>query len=229
MPSSNDMTFTTLLASLIHDMKNGLGIITTELEEMSAEAELQCPAWQSRVTQLQHESSRLHTRLIQLLTFYKTSQPNYHITIDEYPLAPLLEERYLLHKPLLDSRGIECTIECPPTLVGYCDRELIAGAIDNALDNAIRHTTDQIRLGATDGNGWLVVEVADNGPGISRPGRISTTEGPGETRFSSGSTGLGLYFCALVAQLHINDGRAGYIELKNDTRLGGGCMRLFLP
>jgi len=46
---------------------------------------------------------------------------------------------------------------------------------------------------------------------------------------SSGSTGLGLYFAARIAELHERDGRRGRIELGNGGPLGGGEFRIYLP
>lgn len=230
MNNETPVTFSFLLASLIHDMKNSLGSLSTELDEMSETAKKECPQWQSRLQVMQSESKRFNTQLIQLLTFYKSSQDNYQITLDEYPVLPLLEERYLLHKPLLDSHKIKCEIDCNPALTGYMDRELINGVIDNALNNAIRHCQGEIRLRACEGqSGGILIEVADNGKGFSHTGTLSLQRGPGETQFDSGNTGLGLYFSTLVAQLHRNGEHQGWVELKNDTQLGGGCMRLFLP
>ena len=45
----------------------------------------------------------------------------------------------------------------------------------------------------------------------------------------SGSTGLGLYFAARIAELHQRQARSGRIELRNGGLLGGGEFRIYLP
>jgi hypothetical protein len=42
-------------------------------------------------------------------------------------------------------------------------------------------------------------------------------------------THLGLYFAHRVAQLHQQKGRCGSISLSNNSMLGGGLFRLWLP
>ena len=46
---------------------------------------------------------------------------------------------------------------------------------------------------------------------------------------ASGSTGLGLYFAARIAQLHQRNGVPGRTEISNGGPLGGGLFRLYLP
>jgi signal transduction histidine kinase len=45
----------------------------------------------------------------------------------------------------------------------------------------------------------------------------------------SGSTGLGLYFSARIAERHRRNGVQGRVELANGGALGGGLFRLYLP
>jgi len=48
-------------------------------------------------------------------------------------------------------------------------------------------------------------------------------------RFSSNSSGLGLYFSSEVARMHRHRQRTGAIALENGGELGGGCFVLRLP
>jgi hypothetical protein len=49
------------------------------------------------------------------------------------------------------------------------------------------------------------------------------------TPFSSGRPHLGLLFANKVALMHKNKSQQGFIRLSNDSALGGGCFKLFLP
>ena len=41
--------------------------------------------------------------------------------------------------------------------------------------------------------------------------------------------GLGLFFAATLAQMHINGEQRGYIEIDNNSHLGGARFSLYLP
>jgi hypothetical protein len=47
--------------------------------------------------------------------------------------------------------------------------------------------------------------------------------------FDNSNTGLGLYFSKLVAEIHKNKGRHGYINTTNEGIDGGGCFAIYLP
>jgi len=78
------------------------------------------------------------------------------------------------------------------------DRDICAGteletAIDELVTNAVRHDTDDttVSLGARDDGEWIVVRVADDGPGIP-PMEIAVVEAGHETPLEHGK-GLGLW------------------------------------
>ena len=78
------------------------------------------------------------------------------------------------------------------------NRDICAGteletAIDELVTNAVRHDTDDttVSLGARDDGEWIVVRVADDGPGIP-PMEIAVVEAGHETPLEHGK-GLGLW------------------------------------
>jgi two-component system OmpR family sensor kinase len=100
----------------------------------------------------------------------------------------------------------------------------------NLLDNAVRHTPEgseiELRLGA-DGE-RVVVEVADDGPGIPEHmqkqifDRFVRGRGPADTSGSAG-TGLGLAIVRAVAQSH-----GGKVNVGSSSS-GGALMTVTLP
>ena len=78
-------------------------------------------------------------------------------------------------------------------------------------------------------DGELEIRVEDNGSGypafVIEAGE-AVNKG---VNFSSGSTGLGLYFAAMVAKLHKNRDKTGSMRLENGGEYGGGCFILRLP
>ncbi|MET0044445.1 MAG: sensor histidine kinase, partial [Candidatus Thiodiazotropha sp. 6PLUC3] len=62
------MNFSDILASLIHDMKNSLGMVINTLDELAEEEKNH---ENPKFLTLQHESKRLNNNLIALLSLYK--------------------------------------------------------------------------------------------------------------------------------------------------------------
>jgi two-component system OmpR family sensor kinase len=100
----------------------------------------------------------------------------------------------------------------------------------NLLDNATRHTpaAATIELGLREEDGFAVVEVNDDGPGIPAPmraqifDRFVRGEGPADTAGGSG-TGLGLAIVGAVAASH--DGTVEALE----SGSGGALFRARIP
>jgi len=228
VPEDN-IAFPEFLASIVHDMKNSLGMILTAAEEtVGACSSRDCPS-SKRLSQMQYETKRLNNNLVQLLTLYKMDQAQYTVNISDNAVRDFIDETILQNRQLLDYRGIDVVTECPDDLFWFFDSNLVSGVINNILNNAYRYARDQLRLIAEEKEGFLVLTVQDNGSGYPDSMLRSTKQAIRGTSFRTGSTGLGLYFASIVAGLHKNRGRSGYIEIRNGCDLGGGCFSIYLP
>lgn len=221
--------FATILASTVHDMKNSLGLLLNTLDEVIGQcAPEQCPSY-NQFSKLHYEAKRVSNDLIQLLTLYKIGNAQYTPNIAHHSLAEFLEETVLQNKPLFDFNGIEIEVDCPDDLYGFFDRELVAGVINNVMNNAFRYTSHRLKISAREHEGYLELSVADDGRGYPD----AMLQGYGQPReeisFVTGSTGLGLYFAATVAHLHTNESRRGSIQIQNGGPLGGGMFTVRLP
>jgi signal transduction histidine kinase len=76
--------------------------------------------------------------------------------------------------------------------------ELVARAVMPLIDNAVRHATTRVVVGAADGQDFVSLTVTDDGPGISDSMKDSLFE-PGSTE-GTGSAGLGLGIARRVAR-----------------------------
>jgi len=115
----------------------------------------------------------------------------------------------------------------PAGAKGYGDRERLHQVLANLLDNAVRHSPagGTVTVTARQGADRLVLEVADEGPGIPVEERARVFE-----RFTrgeraagrDGGTGLGLAIAHWVAELH-----GGTIAVVDAPV--GCCIRVTLP
>lgn len=226
--SEDKLDFSGVLASTIHDMKNSLGMVLNSLDGIVDKEAGKCACTPEQVAQLQYEARRVNDNLIQLLTLYKVEKRQYVENITEQSVADFLEECYLLNKPLLEHKGLPLEIECDEDLLWFFDRDLMAGVVNNVVNNTLRYTRERVKVAACKEDGYLHIRVEDDGAGFPERMLESVTHET-EIDFRKGHTGLGIFFCSQVAALHENKGRKGHIALSNDSELGGGCFSIYLP
>jgi signal transduction histidine kinase len=220
--------YATLLASAVHDMKNSLGVLMSSIEELQEPCSA-CQVTHAKRERMSYEAQRLNSDLLQLLAIYKIDTGRYQANIQEQCVADFLSECALTHAVVLGPRGFTIEQCCDPGLYGYFDRHMVAGVINNVINNAYKYSKDTVRLSAQFTNEYLVISVEDNGPGYPDIMLCNTQPTAGPIDFEKGSTSLGLYFSSLIAALHTNHGRHGYIECSNDGIDGGGRFALYLP
>ena len=114
-----------------------------------------------------------------------------------------------LYEPLAEERAITLRVEADAAVHLLGDVDLIFGAIENLLDNALKFTQKggkvQIRAGHHSGRATL--SIVDNGPGIDvsereavlRPFYRSKTNG---RALAEPGHGLGLSLVAAIARMH---------------------------
>lgn len=225
--TDQSIDFSMVIASAVHDMKNSLGMLLHSLDEIRDQFPDEIRQTQLFNT-LQYEAERVHGDLIQMLGLYRLQQQTLSLHIDEVFVPDFLEEQMARHSALLEGLGLECEVACGE-ISGFFDPDLVAGVMNNTLNNAIRYTRSRIRFSAHQEEGYLVLAVEDDGRGYPDQmieGPLSFDRG---IQFTTGSTNLGLFFAANVAQLHQDGNRRGSIRLRNGGNLGGGIFELYLP
>lgn len=110
------------------------------------------------------------------------------------------------HQPLAEDSGKQLFVRSCRGCIVHGDRELIAQALINLIENALRHTPPGsfIEIGARPEGGRYVAYVGDNGPGIPADQRRRVLERfvrLEESRSTPGH-GLGLSLVAAVAGTH---------------------------
>jgi len=223
------LDFSTVLASSVHDMKNSIGMLLCTLDEVMGQCAPGDCSSSDRFTQLQYEGQRVSYNLIQLLSIYKIEHSQYAANIDEIYLDEFLQESAMQFESLLSPKGISIDYECDEALTGFFDREMISGVVNNVINNAYRYSKDRIRLHARQESEYLVISVEDNGRGYPESMMINGRAAQTGVNFQTGSTGLGLYFSSLVAGIHKNKDKKGFIVCNNEGLDGGGCFSIYLP
>lgn len=229
-PPTPRLDITTFLVASIHDMKNSVSVMNALLEDVVRTADPEVFPECKQIGQVLYEAQRVNDNLIQLVALYKIDQQFYPFDAQEHELDEFIEEALARVTPLATNRGLKVSHDCPAGLRWYFDRELIFGAIVQALHNGLRYTHSQVSLRVREVDGRLELRVEDDGPGYPKhmleDDEALPTQG---IRFATGSTGLGLYFSAVAAHLHRNRGATGATRLANGSSLGGGAFIMTLP
>ncbi|MES2947686.1 MAG: HAMP domain-containing sensor histidine kinase [Pseudomonadota bacterium] len=229
--AQEDISFTDLIASSIHDMKNSLNVQVSALERIAGQCRERgdTPTFED-LGHVIYQANRMNSNLIQLLSLYKLGKSIYPIDIAEHCIAEVIHEAILQNRSIMEFKGLAISVDCAADCYWYIDRDLVEGVLVNALNNAYNYTQDKIRVAASVVNGALELRVEDNGRGY--PPSMLLKNGVSANKsinFLSGSTGLGFYFSSQVAGMHKNVGRHGTLTIENGGAFGGGCFVLTLP
>lgn len=220
--------FAAILASSVHDMKNSLTVIRSRINDLPPPLQ---SSEKNTLLQLQYEANRMNNSLMQLLQLYKIDLAHFQLEIDEYPVSDIIQEILAQQANLLSFNGIEITSQCNEELYCFCDFNLVCNALGSILNNAQRYAKGKIQLHAEEQQGFIRINIKDDGAGYPVHLLHSNWRKNNHIDFQSGSTGLGIYFAATIAEMHQSENLTGFVEIANSSDLaeGGACFSLFLP
>lgn len=225
------MDISTFVAAAAHDMKNSVSVIAAYLEDALARmaAEPPSPAAQSTAQAL-YETQRVNGNLVQLMALFKIEEGMYpfeptHVALDEFSAE--MQGRVA---PLATLKGLALQCDTQADLHDWVfDHDLIGSVVIQALFGAVRYASHTVRLTLRTCDDRLEIEVADDGHGF--PDFMLAQGFPSRQGIDTrtGSTGLGLYFSRLAANLHRHGEATGSTRLANGGELGGGRFIVQLP
>jgi K+-sensing histidine kinase KdpD len=224
-----EVDFSFVLASSVHDMKNSVGMLLNTLTDVMQKYPPQNNEHARSYATLEYEAARINGELIQLLSLYRLDHDNVRAHIDEHIVADVLSEQIARNYGLSQTRSLEMVLECDESLLGYFDSDLVGGVINNIIVNCARYSREKLILSAQQTTEGLCIAVEDDGPGYPEDMLNASTFAETRISFAGGRPHLGLLFANKVALMHKNKSRHGSIRLSNDSLLGGGCFKLFLP
>jgi len=218
-----------IIAAVVHDVKNSLGMITNEIEQISANIDSSFPEESTQLYRLSLEASRINNGLVHMLGLYRSAHGTLRMQIDEAMVQDILEDVTVRFSTTLKRMGIDLIVEFDdPDLGWYLDSSLVEGILNNAITNAIRYTKSKLVLSAKVNGDRIEFMLVDDGAGYPED-VLSCLSEEGDIDFKNGSTGLGLHFSDRIARQHRNGDNTGYIELRNNSKDNGAIFKLVLP
>lgn len=185
-----------MLALLVHDLKNQLGVLETSLCQLAERPD------RTQAHQAHQQCAQLRQRLVAYLTLYASPDPELRAqTSDESPQGFLQGLLRVASRPDGAALRIGACRDVPP--FWYFDPRLLRLALEAALHNAWRFARSDVLLDAAVIDGFLVFAVEDDGPGLGAADPAARS-----------STGLGMELCAAVARAHRHGERQGKVALR---------------
>jgi two-component system, OmpR family, sensor histidine kinase SenX3 len=229
------MNTSAFVAAAAHDMKNSVSVIAAYLEDVLAQlAHTDAAAAPSQAAlstyQALYETQRVNGNLVQLMAIYKLDEGMYPFEPVEVDLDEFAQEMSERVRPLAKLKGLEVRCQLDDnTPSWYFDHDLINSVVVQSLFNAVRYARTTVLLTLRNHEGQLEIEVADDGQGF--PAFMLEQGFPARQGIDArtGSTGLGLFFSRLAANLHRRGEVNGSTRLANGGQLGGGRFVIVLP
>lgn len=209
---------------LAHDLRSPLTRLRSALER-AALAETQ----QVGHAAIERALAEADALLAMLSTALQISRTEAGIGRDRFAatnLADLFNEIAEIYGPIAEDEGLRIEVDAAPYLVRQVNRELVAQAIGNLVDNALKYAEGGrvIRLSAREAGEAVQLSVCDDGVGI-RPDQMEDARRR-FTRLDPArgvvGSGLGLALVEAVAKLH-----GGTMSLSAGEP--GLCVTLELP
>jgi signal transduction histidine kinase len=154
------------------------------------------------------EAQRLTYLVENVLRFSRSERSADRISPAPLEVAPLLREIVDGFLPLARSREARVTLAAPAGLRAPLDADAIRQVLLNLLDNAVKYGPrgQRVEVSAAEENGWLRIQVDDEGPGIPEAERARIWEPyrrlAREVEAATGGSGIGLAVVRELVELH---------------------------
>jgi two-component system, OmpR family, sensor histidine kinase KdpD len=194
----------TLLASLSHDLRTPLAGILGTATTLRTQAEHLPPAQRERLLEnIENETRDLSSMADNVLQLARLSQPQAQLRLEWESVEEVLgATAQRLRKRWPQARlQLRVTPSLPPV---KAEAALLAQAITNLVDNAVRHSPGEAHIEITAGRSreGVFVAVRDCGEGMSPEDAEALFERFRQGAGNAGTAGLGLAICKLVVEAH---------------------------
>ena len=189
--------------SIAHDLKTPLTRLRNRAEEALAGR-----AGEDQLRSIIQEADQLIATFNALLTISRVEAGSRTDDFTAVPLHAVLTDLHELYEPVAEEEGASLTLGPIEPARVRASRELIAQAVTNLIENAIKYGIGagggEIALALEVVDARAVVSVTDRGPGIPKGDRERVTERfvrLDESRNLPG-TGLGLSLVKAIVEMH---------------------------
>jgi signal transduction histidine kinase len=191
--------------SVAHDLRTPLNRLRNRLEESVARLNA-AGAQAGEIERAIAETDQIIATFNALLLIAETDAGTTRVGMSELDLTSVAADVAELYEPLAEERRVSLRLVPASAIAIEGNRSLIAQALANLVDNAIKYTPEggKVTIRIAGGTEGADLSVADSGPGIPAEDRARVVERfvRLEASRNSPGTGLGLSLVAAVAHFH---------------------------
>lgn len=133
--------------------------------------------------------------------------------IKEINLTELVLDLADLYEVLAEDRGIHLLVDLEPNLLILGDSDLVASALSNVLENALKYTVDQITIRLFAKDGFVCLQVQDNGIGVEPKSLEYLGQHFYRDARAEAMPGTGLGLSSVLAIMKLHQGRCAFETL----------------
>jgi K+-sensing histidine kinase KdpD len=216
-----DLELGDLYASLLHEMKNNLVLVTVTLDRIERTG---APSHDQALEEARLLCRKASERLMQALLIYKVDAGGIVLNaVDAYSTEDFASEMAMQARSLRSELEVTTDVASDVPAIWFFDRNLLEMALINGLHNSIVYARHRVAVVVRMVDGMLSISIRDDSDGY--PPHILEAVHEDKPLKSAG-TGLGLRFASLIAKAHRNEDRQGALHLSND---GGAVFEIRLP
>lgn len=218
-----------VLRSISHDLRTPLTGICGNAAILAGQGGSGSPERNAALASAIEEEARYLVGMVEnLLALTRLEQQDFTLRLEPELLEDVIAEAVQITSRRAAHHDLRA--EMPESLLmARMDARLMVQVLVNLLDNAVKHTPEgtAIRIRARADGPWVRLEVADNGPGISKAEQNRIFDMFHSAAIKNGDgrrgMGLGLALCRSIVQAH-----GGSIEVFDNTP-HGAVFSMTLP
>jgi two-component system OmpR family sensor kinase len=211
------------VADASHELRTPIAVLKTELETLLRRGG-HPPDVHEALLAAAGEADQLARLAEDLLVLARSSEGRLTVRPERLDAAGLLDGARERFDSRAAAQGRTIDVDVVAGVTVDADPLRIRQALDNLLDNALRHGAGDVSLAARAAGNGVEIDVADAGPGFGDglAERAFERFARGDDARTRGGTGLGLAIVRAVAEAH-----GGRAEIVPDR--AGARVRLWLP
>jgi signal transduction histidine kinase len=204
--------------NVAHDLRSPISRLRSRIEVALMDEHADRETYRGVLEQTVADTDAILAVFNSLLTIAEAESGAPRERFAEVDLAEIARESFETYEPVAEETGVELVLRAPQPVPIRGERRLLAQAVANLLDNALKHVPrgGQVELAVERRGPAACLTVADDGPGMDEAfrerafDRFTRME---KSRTTPGS-GLGLSLVQAVARLHggevrLEDARPG--------------------
>ena len=210
------------VAKINHDLRNSLATAVLASDKL---ADIDDPEVKRVMPRLLAAIDRAVGLCTQTLKYVSDAEP--HLDISRFKLKGLVDEAGVTVTSYCEEEGtFRWQSDVANDLELEADREQLFRGLNNLGQNALEAGAGHVRVSAALEDGWITLDVVDDGPGLAPEAREKLFQ-PFAGSSRDGGTGLGLVIVRDIVRAHGGD--VSLIDPPQGSPFPGAGFRLKLP